>query len=78
MMRASTVRSATPPLSSTAAGADQTGSAAFRENPVSPRAPHPRERSFPGAAAGRSSSGESESRRACHGGGRRLSVGRAA
>lgn len=48
-----------------AAGADQTGSAAFRENPVSLRALNPRERSFPGAAAGRTSSGESESRRRC-------------
>lgn len=43
-------------------------------NPVSLRALNPRERSFPNAAADRSSSGETERRRVDHGGGRHFST----
>ena len=46
-------------------GRGSDGQCRVRENPVSLRALNPRERSFPSAAAGRSSSGESESRRRC-------------
>ena len=52
------------------------GECRVSNNPVSLQALHPRERSFPSAAADRSSSGETERRRVDHGGGRHfLTVG---
>ncbi len=51
------------------------GECRVHNNPVSLRALNPRERSFPNAAAGRSSSDVSERRRVDHGGGRHFCPG---